>query len=229
MVMDLRLGAFKGRFHLVLATLLLSIPANLQAQYIGPPPGLIVLGEWQVGLATAPPDLKHLTTDGSRRTFGVAFPFWIGQKQLLRLRYDDNLFSGSRAYESGYYHATADTEVKIRKLSLDFLYAPGAQAWSFERPYFYGGTGVGLAQTWHTRSDQGYLMTPGLPPDAETSTWSPAGRVFFGLRLFASAAVEAQFETSSHRFEGVSYHDTSASLCLRFSPTMLAAGKDPRN
>jgi hypothetical protein len=229
MVRHLRQRPFKGRFHLSLPALLLSVPANLQAQYIGPPPGLIVLGEWQVGLATVPPDLKHLATDGSRRTFGVAFPFWIGQEQQLRLRYDDDLFSGSRAYASGYYYATADTEVKIRKLSLDYLYAPGAQAWNFERPYLYGGAGVGLAQTWHTRTSQGSLMTPGLPRDAEALTWSPAGRVFFGLRLFASLAVEAQFEASSHQFEGVSYLDASASLCLRFSPMMLAAGKDPRN
>jgi len=228
MVRNLRQQPFKGRFHLGLPVLLLSVPANLQAQYIGPPPDLIVLGEWQVGLATVPPDLKHLATDGSRRTFGVAFPFWIGPKQQLRVRYDDNLFSGSRPYESGYYYATADTEVKIRKLSLDYLRAPGAQDWSFERPYFYGGVGVGLAQTWHTRRSQGYLMTPGLPTDAEALTWSPAGRVFFGLRMFASVAVEAQFETSSHRFEGVSYRDASASLCLRFSPIMLATGKDPR-
>ena len=229
MVMGLRQRPFKGWFQLVLPALLLSVPANLQAQYIGPPPALIVLGEWQVGLATVPPDLKHLATDGSRRTFGVAFPFWIGQKQQLRVRYDDDLFSGSRAYESGYYYATADTEVKIRKLSLDYLYAPDAQGWSFERHYLYGGAGVGLAQTWHTRRSQGYLMTPGLPLDAEALTWSPAGRAFFGLRLFASVAVEAQFETSSHRFEGASYRDASASVCLRFWPVMLAAGKEPRN
>lgn len=225
---NLHRGHVNGRFCLGLPALLLA-PATLQAQYIGPPPGLFVMGELQVGLATVPPDLKRLATEGSRLTFGVTFPFWISPTQQLRVRYDDHLFTGSQAYASGSYYATANTELKIRKLSLDYLVAPGARGWAFQRPYLYGGAGVGLAQTWHSRRSQGYLLTPGLPGDAEALTWSPAGRIFFGRRLLASAAVEAQFETSSHRFEGVTYRDTSASLYLRFWPAMLAPAKDPRN
>jgi hypothetical protein len=207
----------------ILLLLFLFAPISLQAQYIGPPAALVLLGEWHLGFTQVPSDLNGVATDGPRRALGVAFPLQIAQAWHLRFRYDDGLFSGTRSFTSGPAYATATTSVKQRQAGLDVVYSPGGDRWTMHRPYVYAGTGVGIMQTWHERTLMGYVAMPGLPPGAEEETWSPVGRVFLGIQVCRSVALEAQFQSSTHRFEGVRYTDACATLGLRVWPAMLFA------
>lgn len=207
----------------LLLLLLFMAPGFLRAQYIGPPAVLALLGEWHVGLTQVPSDLKGVATDGPRRALGVSFPFRIVPAWQLRVRYDDGLFSGSQSFTSGPANATATTSVKQRQASLDAVYSPGGDRWTMHRPYLYAGAGLGIMQTWHERTLMGYVAMPGLPPATQEQTWSPVGRLFLGVQVFRSVALEAQFQSSTHRFEGVRYTDACATLGLRVWPAVLFA------
>ena len=205
----------------------LAAGACLQAQALMPPVGLALLGEWHVGVATVPAGLRSVITEGGPVTFGIAFPSAVGPGWLLRPRYDDGRFSGVQAFQEGPAYATARTSVKIRLLSLDILREAAGDGRSRVRPYL--GVGAGVAQTWHRRENLGVLTIPGLPPGAESESWSPAGRLFAGIRLSRGFALEAQVQASSHSFEGHRYHDASAALSLRFWPLELARGREGPN
>lgn len=206
-----------------LLLLLFMTSGSLRAQYIGPPAALVLLGEWHFGFTQVPSDLKGVATDGSQRALGVAFPFRIAPAWQLRVRYDDGLFSGSQSFTSGPANATATTSVKQRQASLDAVYSPGGDRWTMHRPCVYAGAGMGIMQTWHERTLMGYVAMPGLPPATREQTWCPVGRIFFGVQVFRSVALEAQFQSSTHRFEGVRYTDACATLGLRVWPAMLFA------
>lgn len=221
MVSDASFDVARALKKVTLLLPLLGIALPVKAQYIGPPAELIVLGEWHYGYAQVPSDLKGVATDGPQRAFGVAFPLRITQAWQLRFRYDDSLFSGSQLFDSGLSHASAKTSVKLRQLSLDTVYSPKGDRWNMRGPYIYMGVGAGISQTWHERLNMGFVRMPGLPPEAEEQTWAPMGRVFFGVQLFRSVALEAQFQGSTHRFEGVRFTDAYATLGLRIWPAML--------
>jgi hypothetical protein len=178
-----------------------------------------------VGLTQAPSDLHEGVTDGRTRALGLALPIQVAPGWQLRPRYDDGLFSRSEVLQGTYGPATVKTDVKQRHLGLDAIIAPVANRFAMTRPFAYAGMGLGVMHTWHERSLNGYLGSPGLPRAGSQESWSAAGRVLAGLQLHPALGIEFQFQTSNHAFEGRRYRDTCATLGVRIWPLVLFSGR----
>jgi hypothetical protein len=193
---------------------------SLQAQYLGPPAGLLLLGEWHLGYSQVPPALKDTATNGAQRALGVAFPFPVAPHWQVRFRYDDEVFTGSVDYTSGSLSAAARSEVQMRNVGVDALWSTTADRWRQTRPALYVGAGAGFGSTRHERRLMGYLVIPGLPPAHREETWGPVLRALVGIQVVPSLALEAQAQVSTHRFEGTQYTDARATLGVRIWPAM---------
>lgn len=200
---------------------LAGLGSTLHAQPVEPIAAMLVLGEWHIGLSSVPAGLKDTATDGPRRTFGLAFPIPLDDRWSLRPRYDDGVFSGSAGHGPD---STIRTEILQRHFGLDALLT---LAGGPRRPSLYVGAGAGIVMTWHERRITGALTAPDLPFATSEDTLSPAFRVCAGLRLTPWLAVEAQAQTSSHRFQGERFTDTFGTLGLRLWPALLFGGGPP--
>ena len=193
----------------------------LRAQPVEPIVGMLILGEWHLGRSSVPAGLKDVATDGSGRALGLAFPFQVSDHWLLRPRYDDGAFTGRRVRGA---YTTVDTEILQRHFGLDALCTVAGNR---HGPSVYVGAGAGIVMTWHERRINGVLNLPDLPYGAREDTLAPAFRLCAGLRLTPWLAVEAQAQSSSHRFQGERFSDTFGTLGLRLWPARLFGGKQP--
>ncbi len=213
----------KHRRFAALLVLLLAAPLPAQDP-AGLLPTLFFLGEWHVGASQVPGDLMAIATDGNRRALGWSFPVPVGDAWQVRPRYDDGLFTGSESWGPG---TSLETRILQRHFGLDVLYTLGGDRRD-PQPTVYFGAGAGAMQTIHERRANGILLVPGLPSSASQETWSPAGRVCAGLQLTPWLAVEAQVQTSAHRFLGTRFTDTFGTLGVRFWLARMLGSPSPR-
>jgi len=208
------------------AALALACGVALQAQWVPPEAvAFALLGEFQVGVSQVPADLKGTLDSRSQRALGWSFPLRLAPRWQLRPRYDDTLFRGLEPRSEG--AATVRTTLKLHHLGTDLLFSPGGERWQ-ARPTVYVGGGLGLVQTWHERDLLGVLQGPGLPAPRAEETWSPAVRLLAGLQVTPWLALEAQFQSSSHRFEGGQVRDAHGTVGVRFWPAAAFAKRGPR-